>query len=140
MAEEDSEYGAIPLGLKSRTAGLCVGSAGGAIRASTGYAFQTIQHQVADLAQQIANSQSRLRFTQPPAFPAWMKLGDHLFLQALAGAPARGTAMMQQLLTRAPERELIRFLAGQASLWEALRVMVKVPKVAMIRALCFGGG
>ena len=27
IAEEDSEYGAIPLGLKSRTAGLCVGSA-----------------------------------------------------------------------------------------------------------------
>lgn len=140
IEEEDSEYGAIPLGLKSRSAGLSVGSAGGAIRASTGYAFQTIQHQVANLAQQIADSPPHLRLTQPTAFPAWMKLGDHLFLQALASAPSRGTAMMEQLLTQAPERELIRFLAGQASLWEALRVMVKVPKVAMIRALCFGGG
>lgn len=140
IAEEDSEYGAIPLGLKSRSSGLSVGSAGGAIRASTGYAFQTIQHQVSDLAQRIADSQPRFRLTQQSAFPAWMRLSDHLFLRALAGAPSRGTALMRQLLTQAPERELIRFLAGQASLWESLRVMVKVPKLAMIRALCVGGG
>lgn len=142
LEEVDSEYGAIPLGLKTNTptnSVLRVGSVGGAVRASTGYAFQTIQHQVAALAGQIANAGLTAPRIQPSRpFPAWLRLADRLFLEALARAPARGTMMMQQLLRQAPERELLRFLSGHVTLWEALRVMVNVPKVAMIRSLCVG--
>jgi len=145
FAEEETEYGAIPLGLKSipvNTGPLRIGSNAGVIRASTGYAFQSIQRQAVDLAQRIAEAAQAGTETvaeREPPFPAWLRLSDTLFLQALARAPLRGASLMQGLLSASPEKELVRFLSGTVSLWEALRVMVNVPKLAMIRALVLGG-
>lgn len=144
VSEETREYGAIPLGLReepvARGGPLRIGSSAGAIRASTGYAFLTIQRQAAELAQRIAAGTAlQPDQAERPAYPAWLRLADRLFLQALARAPRRGSEMLGQLLATAPERELLRFLAGRVSPAEALRVMVHVPKRTMVRSLCGGG-
>ena len=144
ISERNIENGAIPMGLipeDGASKNLRVGSAGGAIRISTGFAFQAIQAQVDDIAMKIAgasdNKGSR-QIQQPSVFPAWMRLCDSLFIQALSRAPENGGMIMGQLLRRAPARELIAFLSGNASFFQALQVMITVPKATMLRALCLG--
>lgn len=141
---EAPEYGTIPMGLRAErvNAGgpLRIGSNAGAIRASTGYAYQAIQRQAVDLAERItAGAGMPMSGSTPPAYPGWLQWGDALFLRALARAPEHGRAILGQLLRTAPERELLRFLSGRVSLAEALRVMMHVPKRKMVRAICSGG-
>ena len=144
ISERDIENGAIPMGLVPEvgvSGNLRVGSAGGAIRASTGFAFQAIQAQVDDIAVKIAgasNNEGSHQIQQPSVFPAWMRLCDSLFIQALSRAPENGGMIMGQLLRRAPARDLIAFLSGNASFLQALQVMITVPKVTMLKALCLG--
>lgn len=143
---EGLDSGAIPMGAPhgastQRDGMLRVGSGGGALRASTGYAFHSTQRQVAQLADSIREGAERGSFrhlAQPAAFPRWMQVADGAFLRALARVPERGTVLLERLLRHAPERELIAFLAGRSSFGEALKVMGTLPKGTMLQALCFG--
>jgi lycopene beta-cyclase len=137
----DTEYGLIPMGLKSHDVSRTlprIGTAGGAVRASTGYAFKTTLRQVEQLARMIAaalQSGENLPSLTPPPLPAWMRITDRVFVKALANVPRNGQQIMNELLRTAPERELLSFLAGTASFSEALRVMKCVPKCSMVKAL-----
>ena len=141
---KEIEEGAIPMGLPEFSAQhgrLSVGSSAGAIRASTGYAFQAIQAQaewVAGVAEARFRAGSSHTLACPPAFPTWMRWADRLFLGTLARVPERGSLLMESLLRDAPEQELMAFLSGRASFSEALKVMWCVPKGPMLRTLCFG--
>lgn len=141
LSIRSSEYGVIPMGVRRphTTPGvLRIGTAAGAVRASTGYGFQSIINDVEMLAQSISLSfRSPLSALKPPRSSAsrWMQLGDDLFVRALAREGGRGQVLMEQLLRTAPERELVRFLAGKSSLFEALRVMKCVPKYPMLKTL-----
>jgi lycopene beta-cyclase len=137
----DTEYGRIPMGLVRQSASAAlprIGTAGGAVRASTGYAFQTTLRQVDQLALLIAaalqKGENLPTLTSPP-LPLWMRMADRLFIKALANAPRKGQLIMNELLRTAPEGELLSFLAGTASLPEAVRVMKCVPKYTMLKAL-----
>ena len=144
---ERSEKGLIPMGFPApkKTPGvITLGSNSGAIRASTGYAFLNILRQAEELAEifkKHVNSTSKLHhkkqtLTLPsPAVPPWMDIADHMFLTALKRTPLNGGAIMSALLSRAPEGPLLRFLQGQTTLFEALRVMSSVPKFSMLKAL-----
>ena len=131
------EAGVIPMGLERPGASetIVIGSAGGAIRASTGYAFLNIQKQARHLARELVQGDdidvSRIR----DGLPRWYATADTLFLKALAKAPLKGSLLMGRLLDKAPAQPLIRFLAGDANIVEALRVMSSVPKMMMMRAL-----
>lgn len=136
----ETEHGAIPMGLPVLPPNrIRIGSGAGALRGSTGYAFASIQRQVHGLAAEIARSLSSgmpAPSRAPRAYPAWMEFGDTLFLKTLARVPEQGSVLMERLLERAPERELISFLSGQAGIWSALRVMACLPKGTMMRSLC----
>lgn len=137
------EHGSIPMGLRSplrqQSDNLNVGSIAGAIRASTGYAFTSIHHQVETVAAKVAQQKNNgicHQARQYHSFPAWIRWGDRLFLHALSNAPSKGGIMMEGLLRGAPDRALIKFLAGTASLSESLTVMRHVPPLSMLKALC----
>jgi hypothetical protein len=117
-----------------------LGTACGAVRASTGYAFQTIQQQARTAARSVARAlQEGLSLEEHlgtvRTYPAWMRISDALFLKALTRAPECGEQILSQLLHRAPERPLISFLAGTASFCDAFRVMRCAPTSHMLRAL-----
>ncbi len=134
-AEPASEYGAIPLGLSLArpVEGVPrIGSIGGAVRPSTGYAFQTIQRQAVELADSILQGHAE----SPSAYPGWLRWADGLFLQALARAPQCGLHLMEPLLANAPAEDLLPFLAGRANALQSLRVMMNVPKIQMVHSLC----
>lgn len=136
----ETEQGGIPMGLPAPSGGSArAGSGGGALRASTGYAFASIQRQVRAMALEIARGAGRDLAARPMrVFPRWMELGDAVFLRTLARAPEQGSVVMGRFLSRAPERELVSFLSGEAGLWAALKVMACMPKAAMLRTLCWG--
>jgi lycopene beta-cyclase len=137
--EMGSEYGAIPLGLErgQGVEGVCrIGSEGGAIRPSTGYAFQALQRQAAKVARAIAAGQKPADDVGAAAYPAWMTAADGLFLRAMAQDPEHGLGLMERLLGTARAESLIPFLSGSAQPLEALRTMVCVPKARMIWSLC----
>jgi lycopene beta-cyclase len=141
MTTHRTEYGVIPMGVTRPTAipgVLRIGTAGGSIRASTGYGFQSILHETEALARAISLSLKNPKSVlKPPhsSTPHWMQLGDDLFVRALAREGAAGQALMEHLLRTAPNQELVRFLAGNASLGEALKVMRCVPKYPMLKTL-----
>ena len=131
------EAGLIPMGLERSVAieNIVIGSAGGAIRASTGYAFLNIQRQARDLARALVEGGGGDVPRIHDGLPSWYATADALFLKALAKAPLKGSLLMGRLLDKAPAQPLIRFLAGDANIVEALRVMSSVPKMMMMRAL-----
>lgn len=137
------EQGRIPMGkvpVKQAHPCTVLGTACGAVRASTGYAFQTIQQQARTAAHSVARAlQEGLSLEEHlgtvRTYPAWMRISDALFLKALTRAPECGEQILSQLLHRAPERPLISFLAGTASFRDAFRVMRCAPTSHMLRAL-----
>ena len=131
------EAGVIPMGLERPGASetIVIGSAGGAIRASTGYAFLNIQRQARELARALVQGGGGDVPRSHEGLPGWYATADALFLKALAKAPLKGSLLMGRLLDKAPAQPLIRFLAGDANIVEALRVMSSVPKMMMMRAL-----
>lgn len=136
--EKDRERGAIPMGLRiaRRAPWPVVGTAAGAIRAGTGYGFVGIQRQVESLAAAIvARPEAARRWSWNPTPPV-LRMGDALFLRALRRAPLQGEALMNGLLRRADDRDIIAFLSGESGVGQSLRVMGGVPKGAMMKALC----
>lgn len=137
----ENEYGRIPMGLQQVSdpqQPLRIGTAGGAVRISTGYGFQAIVREAKQLVQSIASALANgkpLPLARARPWPRWMRFCDTLFVRALAQRPTSGQFIMAELLRNAPERALIPFLAGTASLSEALQVMRKVPKWDMLKAL-----
>lgn len=131
------ESGLIPMGLERpvATENVVIGSAGGAIRAATGYAFLNIQKQARELARVLVEGGGgdMPRICDGP--PRWYATADALFLKALATAPLKGSLLMGRLLEKAPAQPLLRFLAGDAKIVEGLRVMSSAPKMMMIKAL-----
>ena len=137
-----TESGLIPMGLPRRRqvpGVISFGSSAGSIRASTGYAFLHILKQAQEIAAYVSNfkpgEEKRLNDFSPSRYPAWMNLSDKIFLSALRQMPEHGGDLMSRLLERAPERALIRFLAGDADLLSAFRVMLTAPKTVMLKAL-----
>jgi len=139
-----TENGLIPMGLavSNRIPGvISIGSSAGSIRASTGYAFLKILRQSQEIASYVAQTKTGSGLESgnfvPSEYPIWMKLSDQIFLRALRNMPELGADIISNLLERAPEKALIRFLAGEADILSALRVMLAAPKTAMLRALSY---
>ncbi len=137
-----TESGLIPMGLPRRrhTPGvISFGSSAGSIRASTGYAFIQILKQAQEIASFVSASKINRETSgsdfSPSQYPTWMSLSDKIFLSALRKMPEHGGDLMSRLLARAPEEALIRFLAGDADILSAFRVMLSAPKTVMLRAL-----
>ena len=131
------ESGLIPMGLERpvATENVVIGSAGGAIRAATGYAFLNIQKQARELARVLVEGGGGDMPRICEGLPRWYATADALFLKALATAPLKGSLLMGRLLEKAPAQPLLRFLAGDAKIVEGLRVMSSAPKMMMIKAL-----
>jgi lycopene beta-cyclase len=129
------EYGVIPMGLvvERGTGTITVGSRSGALRPSTGYGFLNIQRQAKQLASAIDEGK-RLE-TTPSMNPTWSAWSDKLFLRALLANPTGGRDLMSSILFRSSAEALPAFLAGDASVLEALRVMSCASKLPMIKAL-----
>ena len=100
------------------------GTAGGALRPSSGYGFLRIQRWASDCAQSI--EQCHFPIAHPPQHSvlAWM---DRIFLRVLARYPNLTPQLFFSLYRKAATPRLIRFMNDEASLVDCLSVMAALP-------------
>ncbi|TNM69068.1 lycopene cyclase [Streptomyces sp. NP160] len=115
-----------------------LGTAGGAVRPSTGYAFTAMHRAARALAGQLAAGVPGDRLDVPRPYPrrhAWM---DALVLRALIDGPQRGGLegpdFFVRLFTRNPPQRVLRFLDGLTGPAEELALMATSPRGPMLRA------
>jgi lycopene beta-cyclase len=133
---EDVEDGAIPMtdAVPARRIGRHVvrlGTAGGATRPSTGYTFAAMQRQARWIAAALLAGADPL---PPHAYPARHRWMDSVLLHALDRGLVDGPTLFTRLLLANPPERVLRFLDGNTSPREELRIMGGTPTLAMARA------
>jgi lycopene beta-cyclase len=137
VAVEHVEQGAIPMtdAPFARRAGrhaVRVGTGGGAVRPSSGYAFAAMQRQARALAGALATGAPASAPRPYPPRHAWM---DGLVLRALADGSLDGAAFFPRLFARNPPERVLRFLDGASTVAEDLAMMRTAPLRPMLGAV-----
>jgi lycopene beta-cyclase len=134
---EAAEQGVIPMtdGRFPRRVGRCVfrlGAAGGATRPSTGYTFAAAQRQVRAVAAALFDGRPP---APPPAHSARSAAMDAVLLRALDSGRVDGAAFFERLFTRNDTGRLLRFLDGDTTPLEDLRIGASTPVLPMLRTV-----
>jgi lycopene beta-cyclase len=126
------ERGSLGLGEIAQQAIPTIGRRAGTLRASTGFAYLDTLAHCKQIAQHLLGHTATWPTFQRPALDAWM---DRLFLRTLAQNSAQAPAMFYALFECTNSATLLRFLTGQASWFDRMRVVQSLPKRPFLRAL-----
>jgi lycopene beta-cyclase len=130
------ENGAIPmtdhpLDRRSGSRVLNIGTRGGRVKPSSGYAFMRIQQDSAA----IVHSLERVGHPfQLPVTPPRYRLFDSLLLQILYRRGDLSEEVFTALFQHNPVRRILGFLDETGGLWDNLRVMASVPPLPFVQA------
>ena len=108
-----------------------IGNFGGASRPASGYAFTRIAlwaNQI-DIKNQFTNN---LINHKKNYLTNWL---DKIFLSVLRSNPKEAPKIFQIFFTKVPIASVIRFLSDQARLIDYLAIVLKLPKIIMLRGL-----
>ena len=108
-----------------------IGNFGGASRPASGYAFTRIAlwaNQI-DIKNQFTNN---LINHKKNYLTNWL---DKIFLSVLRSNPKEAPKIFQIFFTKVPIASVIRFLSDQAKLIDYLAIVLKLPKIIMLRGL-----
>lgn len=131
------ERGVIPMGFKPGPSEVApgyvrVGTAGGAVRAATGYAFQRIQTWSQRCATKILQHEDPVAHPRDPFVIAMM---DKLFLRVLRQHPQLGPELFMSLATNIDPASLVRFMSDQARPLDLLNIVLALPKQPFLHQL-----
>lgn len=129
------EEGVLPMGRvnSGHTSWPRAGLAAGALRASSGYGFLAMQHWAAATAEQwIRTGRLETVDTYHPS----VRFLDALFIKVLINQPRLGGDILSQVARALPDDGFARFMAGEASVKDWLNVIIAMPKIPFIQALC----
>jgi lycopene beta-cyclase len=136
---EHEERGRIPMTAApwpashgSRTS--AIGTAGGAVRPSSGYAFSRTQAHVLAVAEAVKHGRA-LPERAGSRRGAWL---DRVFLGAMDDDPGAFGGWIQRLVERVPPDVFARFMNDHASPADELRVMAALPPAPFVRAALIG--
>ncbi len=132
----DVEQGVIPMSdhPNPRRAGrrvMNIGTRGGRVKASTGYAFHRIQQDSATIVR------SLIAHGHPFAAPtpaSRYRFFDAILLQVLCQRGDLGADIFTALFRRNPIQRIFRFLDEESSRWDDLRVLASVPPGPFVAA------
>lgn len=135
-AVEGTEQGVIPMtdGRFPRRVGRRVfrlGAAAGATRPSTGYTFAAAHRQARAVAGALFAGRTP---APPPAHSARSRAMDAVLLRALAAGRVDGAAFFERLFARNDTGRLLRFLDGETTPWQDLRIGATTPVLPMLWA------
>ncbi len=111
-----------------------IGTSGGYVKASSGYAFKRTQWFTQDLVRQLLTAGK----PSPPraTLHSWFKhLLDSTLLNVLLNDRHSGKAIFTSLYRKNPTPMLLAFLDGKNSFWDDLRIMSTVPLWAFTRGM-----
>lgn len=133
---KEEEFGVIPMtnGLLSNNYGdrvIHIGTAGGAVKPTTGYAFLNIQMQAQQLAGQLLEKQGRLERTGSGRF----KFYDNLLLHILENEGNLAANIFSSLFRNNPMSRIMTFLGERSHLGQELAIFSGLPFGPFLRAL-----
>lgn len=111
-----------------------IGTAGGAVRPSSGYAFSRIQAHVTAVADAVATGRPLPARAGHPRRTAL----DHVFLKALRSHPAAFPSWTRRMAERLPGDVFARFMVDASTPADELRVMAALPPAPFLRAAMRG--
>lgn len=130
LRTEQSHLPMQPIHPKPQPHWLPIGTAGGAMRPATGYAFHAIQRWADACAQALLQGQDPV-LAQRPKWLDWM---DGVFLESLWQAGSQAPERFVQLFERAPSASVTQFLMSEPSWRDTLRIMQALPKIPLMKA------
>jgi lycopene beta-cyclase len=136
---EDEEFGVIPMTderpkTSKRNHVIRIGTSGGYVKASTGYAFKRTQRFTQQLVTELLTKGKPLRSRR--TLRRWFKdLQDSTLLNVLLKGRYPGDQVFTRLYKKNPTPRLFAFLDEETSLLDDLRVMSTVPIGAFTRGL-----
>ena len=101
-----------------------IGTAGNAVKPTTGYAFLRIQRQVATMAKALQQTGMVPHAEQPTDRFRWY---DHLLLYLLQHEPQRGRDIFTALFKSQPYDRILRFLDEDTRWWEEALIFKSLP-------------
>lgn len=137
LAIEHSEYAVLPMGLPDPVvdpddAVVLAGTAAGALRPATGYAFLRIQRWARACAEQIVGGQAPESHPRDAKLQRWM---DALFLRVMRKNPDRVPELFMRMAEHAGQETLVRFLSDRATVRDRLSVIRSLPTGLFLRHL-----
>ncbi|MBU1822921.1 MAG: lycopene cyclase, partial [Bacteroidetes bacterium] len=136
---EDEEFGVIPMTderpkTSKRNHVIRIGTSGGYVKASTGYAFKRTQRFTQQLVTELLTKGKPQR--RQWTLRRWFKdLQDSTLLNVLLKGRYPGDEVFTRLYKKNPTPRLFAFLDEETSWWDDLRVMATVPIGAFTRGL-----
>ena len=129
------EIGAIPLfypSNKNEKNKINIGTAGGMTRLSTGYTFLNIQEHSKFIRKNIECISSTKKFEIGKKY----KFLDDIFLRVLDNHPEKMSDIFFNMFKASPNT-VIKFLSNKSNFFEDLKIILKMPKLAFIKALFY---
>ena len=133
----ETEFGVIPMTdfpFPARAEGrmIHIGTAGGFVKASSGYAFKRTQRKI----RAFADAWERQGFPDPAVLrsPWLFRAFDSIFLRVLANQNELGSAIFASLFQKLPSTLVLRFLDEDTSLLDNLRLVSAPPSRPFLRA------
>jgi lycopene beta-cyclase len=106
-----------------------IGAASGAVRQSSGYAFTHIQSQVSQLVEGIEKG----NFEVPKPLSSQLNYMDNLFNGVLTSEPRLAVSLMMKTARSLNPEGFARFMLGQATLIDWIRVILSMPKIPFLK-------
>ncbi len=109
-----------------------IGTAGGAVKPTTGYAFLAIQEQTRQIAERLlAGERPEWSATAHRRF----RFYDTLLLHILQMDGDQAKSIFQRLFRRNDFETILRFLEERSSIWQEARIFASLPLAPFLRAL-----
>ncbi|MGB2426683.1 MAG: lycopene cyclase family protein [Alteromonas sp.] len=108
-----------------------IGIAGGHIRASTGYAFLTIQ-KYSEIASRLILGTSNTTKAPVPEYYKWL---DRVFLTVIRNNPSQTASLFTRMGGKTNPEQFARFMSESASTSDLLAIVNAMPKRIFLRAL-----
>lgn len=105
-----------------------IGVASGAVRRSSGYAFQHIQQQISHLAEGIAEGNMAV----PKPISSYLTALDSVFNGVLRSRPDLAVSLYMRMAKILNGDEFARFMLGQATIGTWLQVIAAMPKIPFL--------
>ncbi|MEK6548381.1 MAG: lycopene cyclase family protein [Bacteroidota bacterium] len=131
-----SEKGIIPMNYVRMSQNLHqkiikIGTAGGFVKASTGYSFKRTQELLKKLVEQLETNNLQAFVLNQTRLKVWL---DRIFIQVLVDQRVKGSTVFEKLFEKNSAQRMLRFLEEKTSTWEDLRLMTTVPILPFMKA------
>lgn len=133
---ESEEMGVIPMSTYNfqkfnRDGYYRIGTAGGWVKASSGYSFKHAEKKSKIIAQNLANG----FYADQNLFKKRFKFYDRIFLRVLQDQNNLGNQLFQAMYRKNSSEEIFRFLDEESNLLEEIRLINKFQKDPFLKAL-----